>query len=77
MNGLLNGCNFLGVGSNHFFDTRQYTSDVEYPASGTLLWQITLVIPSQKIMNALHGCGVPITFQYNLNHEKLDDNELK
>ena len=28
-------------------------------------------------MNALHGCGVPITFQYNLNHEKLDDNELK
>ena len=42
-----------------------------------MLWQITLVIQSKKIMNALHGCGVPITFQYNESHEKLNDNEVE
>ena len=76
MNGLLNGCNFLGVGSNYFFDTRPYTSDADHTPLATLLWQITLVIQSKKIMNALHGCGVPITFQYNVNHEKLNSNQV-
>lgn len=28
-------------------------------------------------MNALHGCGVPITFQYNEGHEKLNNNEVE
>ena len=28
-------------------------------------------------MNALHGCGVPITFQYNESHEKLYNNEVE